>query len=241
VPLHKCKLNAKYEYEFVTNFKVLQAAFDRHKIDNAIPVDRLMKCKFQDNIEFLQMLKKYWDQHFPGGGYDALARRSSTTAAGASVAPAPQSAGKPSVEKPTRPKAAASSSGGAARSGASGPASVGRAAGARAAAAAGGMAGADEAAVAAAAEETRALRQECETLRARVDEVREAGDSIERERDFYFRKLREIETVVQEVMDGQVSDETENVMRRMQAIMYQAEDGFEVPEEAIVEGSPDDL
>lgn len=34
-----------------------------------------MKCKFQDNLEFMQWVKRYWDQNFPGGAYDAAQRR----------------------------------------------------------------------------------------------------------------------------------------------------------------------
>lgn len=34
-----------------------------------------MKCKLQDNLEFTQWLKRYWDQNYPGGEYDALQRR----------------------------------------------------------------------------------------------------------------------------------------------------------------------
>lgn len=34
-----------------------------------------MKCKMQDNLEFLQWLKKFWDRNFPGDVYDAVARR----------------------------------------------------------------------------------------------------------------------------------------------------------------------
>lgn len=65
VPLQKVKFNAKHEYEYVANFKILQSSFDKHKIDNAIPVERLIKCKFQvpcltqDNLEFAQWIKKY--------------------------------------------------------------------------------------------------------------------------------------------------------------------------------------
>jgi len=33
VPLHKVKFNASHEYEYVNNFKILQAAFTRHKVD----------------------------------------------------------------------------------------------------------------------------------------------------------------------------------------------------------------
>lgn len=40
-----------------------------------VPVDRLVKCKMMENLEFLQWLKKYWDLNFPGGEYNALARR----------------------------------------------------------------------------------------------------------------------------------------------------------------------
>lgn len=29
----------------------------------------------QDNLEFLQWLKRYWDMNFPGGEYDPIARR----------------------------------------------------------------------------------------------------------------------------------------------------------------------
>lgn len=40
-----------------------------------IPVDKLMKCKFQDNLEFMQWVKRFWEQNFPGGEYDAVTRR----------------------------------------------------------------------------------------------------------------------------------------------------------------------
>ena len=54
----KIKIDAKHEYEYVVNYKQLQALFDKNGITNHIPVDRLIKCKFQDNLEFLQFIKK---------------------------------------------------------------------------------------------------------------------------------------------------------------------------------------
>ncbi|WWD16184.1 hypothetical protein CI109_100609 [Kwoniella shandongensis] len=74
VPMNRVKFNAKMEYEYLDNFKILQKAFNAHRIDKPIPVDRLVKCKMQDNLEFLQWMKKYWDMHSRGEGYDAQGR-----------------------------------------------------------------------------------------------------------------------------------------------------------------------
>ncbi|ORE23343.1 hypothetical protein BCV71DRAFT_46311 [Rhizopus microsporus] len=75
VHMGKVKFETKHEYEYVSNYKILQHTFDKHKIDKIIPVDKLLKCKFQDNLEFMQWMKRFWDQNFPGGDYDALGRR----------------------------------------------------------------------------------------------------------------------------------------------------------------------
>ncbi|ORX63146.1 hypothetical protein DM01DRAFT_1365295 [Hesseltinella vesiculosa] len=75
VPLTKVKFQCRHEYEFIHNFKVLQRSFVKHKIDKIIPVERLVKCGFQENLAFLQWIKGYWDQMYPGGRYDGAARR----------------------------------------------------------------------------------------------------------------------------------------------------------------------
>ncbi|CED82373.1 Microtubule-binding protein involved in cell cycle control [Phaffia rhodozyma] len=75
VPMSRVKFSAKQEYEYLNNFKVLQKTFKDHKIAKPIPVDRLVKCKMQDNLEFLQWLRRFHDQSFGGGHYDAAGRR----------------------------------------------------------------------------------------------------------------------------------------------------------------------
>ena len=40
-----------------------------------IPVDRLIKGRFQDNFEFLQWFKKFFDANYDGSPYDGFAER----------------------------------------------------------------------------------------------------------------------------------------------------------------------
>ena len=44
-------------------------------VDKIVPVDRLIKAKFQDNFEFLQWFKKFFDANYGGQEYDALEMR----------------------------------------------------------------------------------------------------------------------------------------------------------------------
>lgn len=62
----RIKLNAKLEHEFLTNLKLFQAAFIKLNFDKSVPIDRLIKGKFQDNFEFLQWFKKFFDTHSAG-------------------------------------------------------------------------------------------------------------------------------------------------------------------------------
>lgn len=61
VPLGKVNVKAKFDYEFVANFKILQQSFTKLGIMKNIEVEKLVKCKYQDNLEFLQWFKKLFD------------------------------------------------------------------------------------------------------------------------------------------------------------------------------------
>lgn len=75
VPLHKVNWEAKQDYEFIANYKVLQSAFDKLKVDKAIDVPKLIKGKYQDNLEFMQWFKGFYELRGPGGNYDPVGRR----------------------------------------------------------------------------------------------------------------------------------------------------------------------
>lgn len=144
----------------------------------------------QDNLEFLQWTKKFWDLNFPDHEYDAVARRKGGTLATAGAKAAP---------------AATNSS---ARRGGITPSAPGRAAPR--------VGGAPSA----------ALQQENATLKETVV-------GLERERDFYFSKLRDIELLIQQAIDEdpELEKQEDGLVKHIQTILYSTEEGFEIPEE----------
>lgn len=72
-----------------------------------------------------------------------------------------------------------------------------------------------------------ALRQENESMK-------EAIAGLEKERDFYFSKLRDIELLLQTAIeqDPELDKEDNGLVKSIQAILYSTEEGFEIPAEA---------
>jgi RP/EB family microtubule-associated protein len=161
----------------------------------------------QDNLEFLQWVKRYWDQHYPGGEYDAVARRKASGAPGGGV-PSTGSGG------PRTGSASGTRRGVTPTSGATRPRVGGGAA-------SGGS--------------SAALQQEIATQR-------EAIAGLEKERDFYFAKLRDIELLLQNAIeaDPELEKDEDSLPKHILAILYSTEEGFEIPAEG-EEGVADDL
>lgn len=58
IKMNSVNWGAKGEHEFVNNFKLLQKGFDSVKLQKNIDISKLVKCKYQDNLEFIQWLKQ---------------------------------------------------------------------------------------------------------------------------------------------------------------------------------------
>ncbi|XP_012521173.1 PREDICTED: microtubule-associated protein RP/EB family member 1 [Propithecus coquereli] len=181
IALKKVKFQAKLEHEYIQNFKILQAGFKRMGVDKIIPVDKLVKGKFQDNFEFVQWFKKFFDANYDGKDYDPVAARQGQETA---VAP---SLVAPALNKPKKPLSSSS-----------------------------------------AGKKTTTPKRYFQIIvfQAQVNVLKLTVEDLEKERDFYFGKLRNIELICQE-NEG----ENDPVLQRIVDILYATDEGFVIPDE----------
>ncbi|XP_037046928.1 microtubule-associated protein RP/EB family member 1 isoform X5 [Bradysia coprophila] len=223
VPMKRVKFRTNLEHEYIQNFKILQAAFKKMSVDKIIPIDKLIKGRFQDNFEFLQWFKKFFDANYDGKEYDASAAREnlpmglgvgSTSKLNSSgppkrtaIATATAPKAKPIV--PTRTVAPVS------RAPAGGLGSKPKVAGHES------NGGAHNA----------VNSHQIDELSNQVMDMKLNLEGLEKERDFYFSKLRDIEILCQE------AEETgpHPLVQKIVEILYATEDGFAPPEETAPE------
>ncbi|KAF9935100.1 hypothetical protein BGZ75_002168 [Mortierella antarctica] len=72
-------------------------------------------------------------------------------------------------------------------------------------------------------------------LQKELQEERNTVAALEKERDFYFGKLRDIEVLIQQEVEKNPSSDSP-LLKEIQSVLYSTEDGFEIPaEEAAAE------
>lgn len=171
VPMHKVNFDAKNEYDMIQNYKVLQDVFNKLKITKHIEVNKLVKGRPLDNLEFIQWMKWYCDS-VNGGvlhSYNPLERRETSKG------------GKEGSKKSASSQSSTKSSTVASRTQTSHTArrndivTTNQSVKASRPSSSGGRPAYDE----------------------QITELKLSVDSLEKERDFYFAKLRDIEIVCQ--------------------------------------------
>ena len=60
----KVKNDAQLEWEKIENLKLVQAVLTKNNVDRVVDVERLAKGKYQDNLEFFQWFKWWFDAHY---------------------------------------------------------------------------------------------------------------------------------------------------------------------------------
>lgn len=210
VPMHKVNFDAKSEYEMIQNYKVLQDVFNKLKISKHIEVNKLVKGRPLDNLEFMQWMKRYCDS-FNGGivnNYNALERREGCKGG-------KQANQKAAPAATTRRHDPPVANAGHKRARSVVPNN-----------AAGSIASVQTSAATATA--TRSVpvdsvppvaSAQIQSLNTQITRLRLSVDSLEKERDFYFAKLRDIEILCQ-------NPDVEHlpVVAAVQSILYATED-----------------
>ncbi|XP_026320873.1 microtubule-associated protein RP/EB family member 1 isoform X1 [Hyposmocoma kahamanoa] len=210
VPMKRIKFKTNLEHEYIQNFKILQAAFKKMSVDKVIPVDRLIKGRFQDNFEFLQWFKKFFDANYDGREYDAYeARGGITLGSGACDPGVPLCAvpPPPPAARPRRPAPVAhhptSGIGKANTTVRTPPVNLQRL-----------------------SQSAKGDSKLLDELNHQLNELKATVDGLEKERDFYFGKLRDIEVICQEM-----EEQNSPIVQKILDILYATEDGFAPPEE----------
>lgn len=247
IRLEKVKFNARQEYEFIHNYKILQACFNRVGMKRQIDVEKLIKGKYQDNLEFIQWVKAYYDSHACERAlqYDGRARREEvldrkgTPSALTLRAPLRDVPMKSSSSKDLhgKPDPQGSSLTRTQSSPRSRPPLYASQKGAQTAVGA----GVSRTQLAQLKEEIEALKDENENQRTLMAE-------IETEKNFYFNKLRKIELILQEFENYEGNEDLAvlNVFREgyadIKEALYAEDDvaldnpGEEAPYEDAVDG-----
>jgi len=105
--MKRVKFQTKLEHEYINNWKLFQGSCKKTGVDKVsvskddeifklfklqvIPIEKLVKGKFQDNFEFVQWFKKFFDANYQGEEYDPVAARGGTAVStGAKLVPKPK-------------------------------------------------------------------------------------------------------------------------------------------------------
>mmetsp|Transcript_13995 Transcript_13995/g.30263 ORF Transcript_13995/g.30263 Transcript_13995/m.30263 type:complete len:275 (+) Transcript_13995:190-1014(+) len=210
VPIKKVDFNAKNEYDMINNYKVLQEVFTKMNVAKHVEVSKLIKGRPLDNIEFMQWAKSYFDSvtnGAPVSNYDGPSRRATSKTGDVKGASGP-------APKLSNMRQAGD---GAAR--VSGP---GAGVAPRKPLAPSGTNVASPAGKAAAGSE----------LAAQLAEMRSRAEAFEKEKDFYYSKLRDIELLCQTPTICEIP-----IMKKVEAILYAptAEEGRQLLMDAQLE------
>ncbi|XP_021205963.1 microtubule-associated protein RP/EB family member 3 isoform X2 [Bombyx mori] len=209
VPMKRIKFKTNLEHEYIQNFKILQAGFKKMGVDKIVPIDKLVKGRFQDNFEFLQWFKKFFDANYGGAAYDAVAQREGLPMGhGGSAAPRAAAAKKP-VAPVAKVAARPQTIGKANTTVRSPPVNLSRI-----------------------SQSAKGDSKVVDELNHQINELKATVDGLEKERDFYFGKLRDIEVICQEMEEQHNAP----IVQKILDILYATEpvifqDGFAPPEE----------
>jgi microtubule-associated protein, RP/EB family len=253
VPMSKVNWNAKQSFEYVGNYKILQDSFSKLKIDRHIDVDRLISGRYMDNLEFMQWFKRYYEitsgsterpenynateSRCKGKGGKEYGKGKATVGGGGAKrttsAPGQDArvAARKKAEEEGRQLGRANSAKNTSTAGAGSKTVTSAEAPAALNSPPRAGAGHDAARISSSAAivANKALVAEVQTLKNEITNIKSDMTGLEKERDFYFDKLRDIEIYLQDMEEEGIlakSTTSTTVSGKIFSILYATADGF---------------
>eukprot|EP01024_Parvocaulis_polyphysoides_P059023 TRINITY_DN6372_c1_g6_i2.p1 TRINITY_DN6372_c1_g6~~TRINITY_DN6372_c1_g6_i2.p1 ORF type:complete len:302 (-),score=35.94 TRINITY_DN6372_c1_g6_i2:200-1105(-) len=195
VPIQKVDFNCKNEYEYITNWKVLQSAFNKLNIDKEIDINKLVKGRPLDNMEFLQWFKHYYDTQLAISGiqeYDPIGRREQSKSGNLRESGSSKVGVTTAKKAPLKKTSSGQGSGNVQKR----PPSAGSG---RISNNSGDLRRAESKEQVVDQGEVRRLNDKVNELSDELSEVKKQKLDAEDETNFYYEKLRAVEMVCQEV------------------------------------------
>jgi|Transcript_34914 RP/EB family microtubule-associated protein len=211
VPMNKVNFNAKNEYEFGKNLKLLQIVFVNVGIEKVIDIDKLAKGKYQDNFEFMQWLKVYFDHNNKDEPYDAVARRQQFATARKAMSDRKACDVKEPSCTPLGERTNIAPSNVAAKAKPN-PNQLLR-----------------SQSVAQPTNTVRMMQTKIDGLEQQAEEMREVQCALEKQRDFYYGKLRNVEILLDD--DGVLDVDMKVLRSTIQSILFNPAGDFICMEE----------
>lgn len=213
VPMAKVKFNANTEYDYLHNFKILQASFNKHNIKKGIEVERLVKCRLQGNLELLQWFKRYWydnkDLNVP---YYPADRRPAVSGGNGSISSTIPKSRTSSGSSSNSRRSTLTNGRTLSNSRNSLPTSV------------------PANKVSSLSRQLSDSRQDLAVLSEELQEYKILVESLETERNFYFNKLRDIEILTEKLKAVEEEElkklSQQELIQKIQSILYSTEEGF---------------
>jgi RP/EB family microtubule-associated protein len=230
IPMSRVNWEAKSDYEFIQNYKLLQNAFNKHHVQRHVDVDRLIRAKYQDNLEFCQWLKAFFDQQgVYRPDYDPVVARAKGRGAKQVSQFLDKTASKHNSKPlPSRPRASTrpttTSSSTAARTTSSRP--VKEKENKR------GNPTRNDIKTDAIIADANLMKKNTE-MKAKLAEMELALGDVEKERDFYFEKLRDVEVMLQVHQEkGEADKNPDRLIENIFKVLYAThEDNYTVDDD----------
>lgn len=268
VPMKRVNWHAHSDFQFIENYKILQMAMNKTNVRKHVDVDKLIRAKYQDNLEFCQWLKAFYEQAAPAArdDYNPLQRRligrggsknldgiflpnkkiSSSVTSSSAPRRRPSLSASPSRRTSSASVSSGNSNAAPLRSSASNGPNIPKTFTTKPRTPM-SSAPSNKRTVELEAERDELIRKN-DILKRKNAETDLILENIEKERDFYFDKLRGIEVMLQVHEEKPDSKDPEALIQRIFKVLYaKIEDNIvvtddgELLENMVEDGAGDDL